>query len=112
MEKLWDYLLGSSFQVYMDNNTLAYVLESKLGVSQIQWLSELALFNFVIKYQTGHSNRAADALSHCLFNSSCDDSFSESKPNSEKFEVISYSSVCEAVDLCLNSTKIPEDLKH
>ena len=27
-------------------------------------------------------------------------------------KVISYSSVCEAVDLCLNSTKIPEDLKQ
>ena len=29
-----------------------------------------------------------------------------------KCEVISYSSVCEAVDLCLNSTKIPKDLKQ
>ena len=36
-----------------DNNPLAYVMESKLGTSQIQWLSELALFDFVIKYQTG-----------------------------------------------------------
>ena len=35
----------------MDNNPLTYVLESKLGASQIQWLHELALFNFVIKYQ-------------------------------------------------------------
>ena len=49
-EKFRDYLLGSQFQVYMDNNPLAYVMESKLGVSQIQWLSELALFNFVTKY--------------------------------------------------------------
>ena len=59
-EKFWDYLLGSWFQVYTDNNLLAYVQESKLGASQIRWLSELALFNFTIKYQTGHSNRAAD----------------------------------------------------
>ena len=49
-EKFRDYLLGSGFQVYIDNNLLAYVMESKLGASQIQWLSELALFNFVIKY--------------------------------------------------------------
>ena len=49
-EKFRDYLLGSQFQVYTDNNPLAYVMESKLGASQIQWLSELALFNFVIKY--------------------------------------------------------------
>ena len=51
-EKFRDYLLGSQFQVYMDNNLLTYVMESKLGASQIRWLSELALFNFVIKYQT------------------------------------------------------------
>ena len=52
-EKFRDYLLGLQFQVYRDNNLLAYVMESKLGASQIRWLSELALFNFVIKYQTG-----------------------------------------------------------
>ena len=106
-EKFRDYLLGLQFQVYTDNNPLAYVMESKLGASQIRWLSELALFDFVIKYQTGQSNRAADALSHCPFNPSCDDSFTESEANSDECEVISYSSVCEAVDLCLNSTKIP-----
>ena len=111
-EKFRDYLLGLQFQVYTDNNLLTYIMESKLGASQIQWLSELALFNFVIKYQTGQSNRAADALSCCPFNPTCDDSFSESKANSDECEVISYSSVCEAVDLCLNSTKIPEDLKQ
>ena len=35
MEKFRDYLLGSQFQVYTDNNPLAYVMESMLGVSQI-----------------------------------------------------------------------------
>ena len=34
-EKFHDYLLGSWFQVYMDNNLLTYVQESKLGASQI-----------------------------------------------------------------------------
>ena len=34
-EKSHDYLLGSWFQVYMDNNLLTYVQESKLGASQI-----------------------------------------------------------------------------
>ena len=111
-EKFRDYLLDSRFQVYMDNNLLTYVMESKLGASQIQWLSELALFNFVIKYRTGRSNRAADALSCRPFNPTCDDRFSETEAKSDECEVISYSSVCEAVDLCLNSTKIPEDLKQ
>ena len=49
-EKFQDYLLGSWFQVYMDNNPLAYIQESKLGTSQIQWLSGLVLFDFTIKY--------------------------------------------------------------
>ena len=111
-EKFRDSLLGLQFQVYTDNNLLAYAMESKLGASQIWWLSELALFNFVIKYQTGQSNRATDALSHRPLYPTCDDSFSESKANSDECEVISYSSVCEAVDLCLNSTKIPKDLKQ
>ena len=35
MEKIRDYLLGTQFQVYMDNNLLTYVMESKLGATQI-----------------------------------------------------------------------------
>ena len=70
------------------------------------------MFDFTIKYRTGRSNRAADALSRRPFNPSFDDSFSESETDSDECEVISYSSVCEAVDLCLNSAKIPKDLKQ
>ena len=40
-KKFRDYLLGSKFTVYTDNNPLAYVQTSKLGVSQICWLSNL-----------------------------------------------------------------------
>ena len=115
-------MLGLQFHVYMDNNLLTYVQESKLGASQIRWLSELALFDFTIKYQTGHSDRAADALSHCPFNSSCD--FESESTDSNEVEVISYSatcdgvetipysSVCDALDQCLNGSKIPEVLKQ
>ena len=81
----------------MDNNPLNYVLESKLGALQVQWLSELALFNFVMKYQTDHSNRATDGLSCHPFNPSCDIK-SESETNCDAVEVISYSSICEAID--------------
>ena len=35
-----------------------------------------------------------------------------SEANTDEVEVISYSSVCVVVDLCLNSTKIPKDLKQ
>ena len=105
----------------MDNNPLAHVQESKLGASQIRWLSELALFDFTIKYRTGHSNRATDALSHCPFNPSCD--FNTESTDSNKVEVISYSTtcngvetipyllVCEVLDQCFNGSKIPEVLK-
>ena len=115
-------MLGSQFQVYMDNNPLTYVQESKLGASQIRWLSELALFDFTIKNQTGHSNRAADALSCCPFNPSSN--FDNESTDSDEVEVISYSAacnevetipyllVCEALDQCLNGSNIPEVLKQ
>ena len=47
-EKFKDYLLGSKFTVYMENNPLVYVKTSKLGAAQIRCLSELALYDFDI----------------------------------------------------------------
>ena len=46
-----------------DNNPLTYVCTSRLGASQIHWLSDLALFNFDIKYHAGKCNQAIDTLS-------------------------------------------------
>ena len=60
-EKFKDYLLGSKFTVFTDNNPLVYVKTSKLGAAQIRWLSELVLYDFDIVYRTGHSNPVADA---------------------------------------------------
>ena len=62
-KKFEDYLLGSKFTVYTDNNPLVYVKTSKLGAAQIHWLSELALYDFDIVYRMGKSNLVADALS-------------------------------------------------
>ena len=62
-EKFKDYLLGSKFTMYTDNNPLVYIKSSKLGAAQIRWLSELALYDFNIIYRTGKSNLVADALS-------------------------------------------------
>ena len=62
-EKFKDYLLGSKFTVYTDNNPLVYVKTSKLDTAQIRWLSELALYDFDIVYRMGKSNLVADALS-------------------------------------------------
>ena len=76
--------------VYTDNNPLAYVRESKLGVAQIRWLSKLALFDFDIKYRTGKSIKAADALSH----HPNDSEEMDSNPESEQYETISYAIEC------------------
>ena len=62
-KKFRDYLIGSKFTVLTDNNPLTYVHTSCLGMSQIRWLSDLALFNFDIKYRAGKTNQAADTLS-------------------------------------------------
>ena len=85
MEKLKDYLIGSKFIIYTDNNLLAYVKESKLVVAQIWWLSKLALFDFDIKYSSGKCNQAADTLSQCPKTNN--ENFSNSK--SDTYETIS-----------------------
>ena len=63
-DKFKDYLLGSKFTVFTDNNPLCYIKSSKLGAAQIRWLSELALYDFDIVYCSRKSNLVADALSH------------------------------------------------
>ena len=65
-KKFKDYLIGSKFTVLTDNNPLMYFCTSRLGASQIHWLSDLALFNFDIKYHVGKCNQAVDALSRHL----------------------------------------------
>ena len=62
-DKFKDYLLGSKFTIFTDNNPLCYIKSSKLGAAQICWLSELALYDFDIIYHTGKSNLVADTLS-------------------------------------------------
>ena len=64
-EQFRDYLYyAPSFVVYTDNNPLTYVLSSaKLNASGLRWVSELADFNFTIKYRPGKANGDADTLS-------------------------------------------------
>ena len=64
-DKFKDYLLGSKLTVFTDNNPLCYIKSSKLGATQIRWLSEPALYDFNIVYHSGKSNLVADALSRC-----------------------------------------------
>ena len=106
-EKFRDYLLGSKFTVYTDNNPLAYVKESKLGVAQIRWLSELALFDFDIKYRSGKSNQAADALSHRPMT---DEILSNTE--SDGYKTISYAVMCDDLSEVIKGEKLPLDLKR
>ena len=43
--------------VYTKNNPLTHIKPSRLGVPQIHWLSELALFHFNIQYHSGKPTR-------------------------------------------------------
>ena len=62
-DRFKDYLLGPKFTIFTDNNPLCYIKSSKLGAAQIHELSELALYDCDILYQTGKSNLVADVLS-------------------------------------------------
>ncbi|KAL2076346.1 hypothetical protein ACEWY4_028049 [Coilia grayii] len=62
-EKFREYLLGNQFTILTDNNPLSHLQTAKLGALEQRWASQLASFNFVIKYRPGRSNQNADALS-------------------------------------------------
>ena len=82
---------------------------SHLGAAQICWLSDLALFDFEIKYRAGKSNQVADALSRHPPNP---DSPSESSDDDEEWETMSYGMVCQIIDHHLGSTKLPYNLRY
>lgn len=62
-EKFREYLLGNHFTILTDNNPLSHLQTAKLGATEQRWASQLASFNFTIKYRPGRSNQNADALS-------------------------------------------------
>ena len=63
-EKFADYLIGSSFTAFTDNNPLTYVLGSaKLDATYHRWVAQLANFNFDNKYRCAKANIDADSLS-------------------------------------------------
>ena len=108
-EKFKDYLIGTRFTILTDNNPLTYMCMSHLGAAQICWLSDLALFDFVINYRAGKSNQAADALSRHPSNPN---SLSEFSDDDEEWETISYGMVCQIIDHHLESTKLPYHLRY
>ena len=111
-EKFKDYLLGSKFTVFIDNNPLVYVKTSKLGTAQIHWLSKLALYDFDIVYRTGCSNLIANALS-CRpeaegenHNQTCSDN------DDEEWQAISYSTICKELQGIIGGVKVEHSLRE
>ena len=50
--------------MFTDNNPLTYVMTSaKLNATGMRWVSELADYEFTIKYRPGKKGRDADGLS-------------------------------------------------
>ena len=111
-EKFKDYLLGSKFTVFIDNNPLVYVKTSKLGAAQIHWLSKSALYDFDIVYRTGRSNLITDALSHRPeaegenHNQACSDN------DDEEWQAISYSTICEELQGIIGGVKVEHSLRE
>ena len=59
-----EYLYGGSFDVYMDNNPLTYILTTaKLDAIGQRWVASLAPYNFSLHYNPGRQNVVADSLS-------------------------------------------------
>lgn len=61
--KFREYLLGAKFVVFTDNNPLSYLQTAKLGATEHRWASELAMFDFEVRYRPGAANKNVDALS-------------------------------------------------
>ena len=63
--EFYEYLYGSEFQVYTDNNPLTYALaNAKLDATEHRWVAALPNYNFSIIYNPGKGHHDADALSH------------------------------------------------
>ena len=64
-DKFSDYLInGPKFEVVTDNNPLTYILTSaKLNTTGLRWVSELANYDFSIRYRKGKRHGDADFLS-------------------------------------------------
>ena len=64
-DRFHEYLYGSTFEVFTDNNPLSYVLSSaKLDATGQRWIAALqGPYNFKVHYKPGRLNQVADSLS-------------------------------------------------
>ncbi|XP_072179762.1 uncharacterized protein [Diadema setosum] len=93
-EKFRDYLIGSKFVVFTDNNPLAHLRSAKLGATEQRWVGALSSFDFDVKYKPGVANKVADGLSR--------------RPHLPDGNTDGSQTCCEMVGV----TRLPDDLKH
>ena len=64
VEKFHEYLYGSTFDMYTDNNPLTCMLTTaKLDAASHHWVASLANYNFRLHYWAGKANIDANTLS-------------------------------------------------
>jgi hypothetical protein len=67
LAKFRQYLVGASFVVKSDHNSLKYLLEQKdLNERQQKWVSKIQAYDFDIEFVKGKNNAVVDALSRRL----------------------------------------------
>ena len=108
-EKFKDYLIGSKVLVFTDNSPLVHVEKSKLGAAQIRWISEMALFDYKIRYRTGRTNLVADNLSRRPLPPIGD--WDDEEVEDEEWEAISYESICALTEDIVGGTRLHRPLR-
>ena len=97
-EKFRDYLIGSTFTVFTDNNPLAHLNTAKLGAVEQRWVGALSAFNFDVQYKPGAANKVADGLSRRPYAS----------PDTAEEATYTSDGCCMVV----GATRLPEELQH
>lgn len=64
IEKWRPYLIGNSFTILTDHQTLKHLLDQRISTpSQHKWLAKLLGYDYKIEYRAGHLNTVPDLLS-------------------------------------------------
>ena len=72
-DKFHEYLYGTEFQVFTDNNPLTYILTTaKMDATGHRWVASLSNYSFSITYKPGKNNKDDDALSRIKWHEAVD----------------------------------------